>query len=66
MRYVDGDVVADRSWTDFYLQIFKVALQADTVGNRLKEVQEKSQNLATFGTDAIASTNYICSANSGV
>jgi hypothetical protein len=24
-------------------------MQADTIGNRLKEVQDKVQNLATFG-----------------
>ncbi|KAF2427668.1 Nop domain-containing protein [Tothia fuscella] len=29
--------------------IFKVTMQADAIGNRLKEVQEKSQDLATFG-----------------
>ncbi|KAK4981759.1 Nucleolar protein 56 [Elasticomyces elasticus] len=29
--------------------VFKVRMQADTVGNRLKEVQDKSQDLATFG-----------------
>ncbi|OCL10444.1 Nop-domain-containing protein [Glonium stellatum] len=29
--------------------IFKVVMQADTVGNRLKEVQEKAQDLAHFG-----------------
>ena len=29
--------------------IFKVAHQADTVGNRLKEVQESVQDLAKFG-----------------
>ncbi|KAF2400026.1 Nop-domain-containing protein [Trichodelitschia bisporula] len=29
--------------------VFKVKMQADTIGNRLKEVQEKSQDLATFG-----------------
>jgi hypothetical protein len=33
-----------------YYQIFKVAMQHDTVGARLKEVQEKSQDLANFGT----------------
>lgn len=32
-------------------QIFKVKIQGDTVGSRLKEVQEKTQNLATFGND---------------
>ena len=32
------------------LQIFKVVMQADTVGNRLKEVQEKAQDLAHFGS----------------
>ena len=32
------------------LQIFKVVMQADTVGNRLKEVQEKVQDLAHFGS----------------
>ena len=31
------------------LQIFKVVMQADTVGNRLKEVQTKAQDLAHFG-----------------
>jgi hypothetical protein len=31
------------------LQVFKVTMQADTIGNRLKEVQDKAQNLATFG-----------------
>jgi nucleolar protein 56 len=31
------------------LQVFKLAMQADTIGNRLKEVQDKVQNLATFG-----------------
>jgi hypothetical protein len=30
-------------------KIFKVAIQADTIGSRLKEVQDKAQNLATFG-----------------
>jgi nucleolar protein 56 len=29
--------------------VFKVAIQADTIGNRLKEVQDKTQDLATFG-----------------
>ncbi|KAF2145032.1 uncharacterized protein K452DRAFT_244621 [Aplosporella prunicola CBS 121167] len=29
--------------------VFKVKLQADTVGNRLKEVQQKAQELQTFG-----------------
>ncbi|GME47943.1 nucleolar protein nop56 [Neofusicoccum parvum] len=29
--------------------VFKVQLQADTIGNRLKEVQQKSKDLATFG-----------------
>ncbi|KAF1984112.1 Nop domain-containing protein [Aulographum hederae CBS 113979] len=29
--------------------VFKVTIQADTVGNRLKEVQEGSQDLAKFG-----------------
>ncbi|KAF2084566.1 Nop-domain-containing protein [Saccharata proteae CBS 121410] len=29
--------------------VFKVQLQADTIGNRLKEVQEKAQNLQHFG-----------------
>jgi len=29
--------------------VFKVRMQADTVGNRLKEVQEQSQDLAKFG-----------------
>ena len=33
--------------------IFKVRMQADSVGQRLKEVQEQSQDLAKFG---IAST----------
>lgn len=28
-------------------------MQADTVGNRLKEVQEQSQDLAKFGTKKI-------------
>ena len=32
------------------LQIFKVVMQADTVGNRLKEVQDKAQDLAHFGS----------------
>jgi nucleolar protein 56 len=32
------------------VQVFKVNMQADTIGNRLKEVQDKTQNLATFGT----------------
>jgi hypothetical protein len=31
------------------VQVFKVNMQADTIGNRLKEVQDKTQNLATFG-----------------
>jgi len=31
------------------LQIFKVNMQADTIGNRLKEVQEKTKRLETFG-----------------
>ena len=30
-------------------KVFKVTMQADTIGNRLKEVQDKVQNLATFG-----------------
>lgn len=30
--------------------IFKVAMQADTVGNRLKEVQKNAADLAHFGT----------------
>lgn len=29
--------------------IFKVAMQPDTVGNRLKEVQQKAGDLAHFG-----------------
>jgi nucleolar protein 56 len=29
--------------------IFKVRMQADSVGQRLKEVQEQSQDLAKFG-----------------
>ncbi|KAF1352050.1 hypothetical protein BDV97DRAFT_292472 [Delphinella strobiligena] len=29
--------------------VYKVRIQADTVGNRLKEVQEQSQDLAKFG-----------------
>ncbi|KAI9666381.1 MAG: snoRNP complex protein nop56 [Bathelium mastoideum] len=29
--------------------VFKVQMQADTIGNRLKEVQEKVQDLARFG-----------------
>jgi nucleolar protein 56 len=32
------------------IQVFKVNMQADTIGNRLKEVQTKAQDLATFGT----------------
>lgn len=32
------------------IQIFKVNIQADTIGNRLKEVQTKAQDLAAFGT----------------
>lgn len=29
--------------------IFKVAMQPDTVGNRLKEIQQKAGDLAHFG-----------------
>jgi hypothetical protein len=31
-------------------KIFKVKIQADTIGNKLQEVQQKSQDLKTFGT----------------
>jgi len=31
------------------MQVFKVRMQADTVGNRLKEVQAQAQDLAKFG-----------------
>lgn len=34
--------------------IFKVRMQADSVGNRLKEVQEQSQDLALFGTPSLS------------
>lgn len=30
--------------------VFKVKMQGDTVGNRLKEVQQGVQDLATFGS----------------
>lgn len=33
-------------------QIFKVVMQPDTVGNRLKEVQDASQDFARFGEAA--------------
>lgn len=34
-------------------QVFKVVMQPDTIGNRLKEVQEKAQDLAHFGASPL-------------
>lgn len=33
--------------------IFKVKMQGDTIGNRLAEVQNKAQDLATFGQQSV-------------
>lgn len=35
-------------------QVFKIAINADTIGNRLKEVQDGSTNLAKFGSCLLA------------
>jgi hypothetical protein len=35
------------------IQLFKVNIQADTIGNRLKEVQDKAKDLATFGMNTV-------------
>ena len=49
MRYDDS---SSRS-SLMIIQLFKVNIQADTIGNRLKEVQDKAKDLATFGTEAV-------------
>lgn len=36
------------------LKVFKVAIQADTIGNNMTEVQKRSQDLATFGGQGAA------------
>jgi nucleolar protein 56 len=55
-RAVHGKRLAKMSQVDYLLHessvgyaIFQVVHQADTIGNRLKEVQDAGQDLAKFG-----------------
>ena len=56
LKHEGGSAVAKMSAVDYLLHessvgyaIFQVIHQADTIGNRLKEVQDASQDLAKFG-----------------
>ncbi|KAL0260680.1 Nucleolar protein 56 [Diplodia seriata] len=43
------DYLLHESPVGYAVSVFKVQLQADSIGNRLKEVQQKAKDLATFG-----------------
>ncbi|GAM83210.1 hypothetical protein ANO11243_011960 [Dothideomycetidae sp. 11243] len=49
MRYFDSFHLLPCSELTERIQVFKVRLQAETIGNRLKEVQTQSQDLSKFG-----------------